>query len=260
MGAPTGCGDYLAGVGPHLPERRPAAPAGTRLARAARSPVALGVAVAAGALTAVAGLGVPAALTAALLGWVVSSGVALLWRTPRPPSPDPFAVGEPWRHYVMAAVRHQRRFAESCASLPDGPLRQRLVLLGDRVDEAASEVWSIAQAGHRLTRARRAIGAPDPSPAADAPASGDPVLSDALAVHEDATGRIDGTIAATERRLAALDAQLGAVVTRAIEVAATASTSADLGGVEGDLAQLVDEMESLRLALDELEGDGGGPR
>ena len=258
MGAPAGCEDYLAGVGPHLPERRPAVPAGMRLARAARSPVALGVAVAVGALTAVAGLGLPAALGAALLGWVATSGVALLWRSPRPPGPDPFAVGEPWRRYVMAAVRHQRRFAESCASLPDGPLRQRLVLLGDRVDEATSEVWSIAQAGHRLSQARRAIGATDHATATLDDA--DPLVSDALAVHEDAAGRVDDTIAATERRLAARDAQRGAVVTRAIEVSATAGTSVDLGGVEGDLAQLVDEMESLRLALDELGGDGGEPR
>lgn len=225
------------------------------MARGVRSPGAALVAAGAGGVAFVAGLGIPGALAAAVCTWVLGVVVATLRHAPRQPGPDPFAVGEPWRRYVMATVRHQRRFDEACSSLPEGPLRQRFASLTPRVDEAAGEVWAIAQSGHRLSRARRAIGPAEP---ASAGTGMDPLQEEALTVHQDATGRLEGTIAATERRLAALDAQLGAVVTRAIEVSATAATAVDLGGVETDLAQLVDEMEALRLALDDLDGGGSG--
>lgn len=232
-----------------------------------RSPTGVVVAVVAGSLAAVAGIGLPAAAGVAILSWLASVAVGLAWRSPRPVAPDPFAVGEPWRRYVQAAVRHQRRFAEACTATPDGPLRTRLEGLGARVDDAVAEVWEIAQSGHRLSRARRAIGSTPSNPTDPAPTNlpeptadaGDDDV-DARAVHDDAAGRLEDTMTSTQRRLAALDAQLGAVVTRAIEVSATAGTSAEFGVVEGDLTNLLDEMEALRLALGELSSDGaGGP-
>jgi len=222
------------------------------VARAVRSPRGLVVGGAAGAVAVVTGLGVPLGLGVAALGWLASVTVAALWRSPRPPAPDPFAVGEPWRRYVMAAVRHQRRFTDACADLPDGPLRQRLGTLGLRVDDAVAEIWDIAQAGHRVGRARRSIG-----PAAPPSALPPPVAAEAAATHEETAARLADAVASTEQRLASLDAQLGAAVTRAIEITATAGTSAEFGDLEGDLTRLVDEMDALRLAV--LELDPGPP-
>ncbi len=233
-----------------------------------RAPAGVVVAVVAGAVAGVAGLGVPGAVGVGVLGWIASVVVGLLWRSPRPATPDPFAVGEPWRRYVSAAIRHQRRFAEACGATPDGPLRARLEGLGTRVDDAVAEVWEIAQAGNRLSRARRAIGTTPPhstGPAAAEPAAPTGEIADgtvdARSIRDEASGRLEETIGTTQRQLAALDAQLGAVVTRAIEVSAAAGANADFGLVEGDLGQLLDEMEALRLALGELgtAGPGDGP-
>lgn len=220
-----------------------------------RSPSALLVAAVAGGMVALLGGGVPGALAGALAGWGARVLLAALWRPPRPAPPDPFAVGEPWRHHVQAVLRHQRRFTEACSSLPDGPLRQRLEQLGTQVDDTGAQMWEMAQAGHRLSRARRDLGPRGPGPAADP--GGD--HRDAELVHLDATGRLDTSIDALERQLGALEVQLGAVVARAIEITATAGTATG-SGTERDLTALMDEMEALRLALDELgatEGDTG---
>lgn len=221
-----------------------------------RSPSGAVVAIGAGALVAVAGLGVPAAVAVAGAAWVLRVGVGALWRSPGPPAPDPFAVGEPWRRYVTSAMRYQRRFEEGCASLPPGPLRERLETLSPRVDDATREIWDIARRGNQISRTRRTLDTPaPPQPDPDLPET-----VDARFAHRDAANRIDAVVTATKERLTTLDAQLGAVVARVLEVVATAGAAGELGGVEGDLSHLLDDMEALRLALGEIEDTGGSTR
>src|SRR3546814_13643324 len=74
---------------------------------------------------------------------------------------DPFALSEPWRHYVQDALQANRRFKEAVDSARQGPLRDRLQEIDDRVETGVREVWRIARRGHDLVDAPRRV-APDP--------------------------------------------------------------------------------------------------
>src|SRR3546814_252368 len=70
---------------------------------------------------------------------------------------DPFALSEPWRHYVQDALQANRRFKEAVDSARQGPLRDRLQEIDDRVETGVREVWRIARRGHDLVDARRRV-------------------------------------------------------------------------------------------------------
>jgi hypothetical protein len=78
-----------------------------------------------------------------------------------------------------------------------------------------------------------------------------------------ASARRLGTVAQDARdRLSLLDARLDEAVARAVELSLRAEDVAELGGLGGDVEELVGEMESLRVALDEAgaAGRGGTPQ
>ncbi len=52
-------------------------------------------------------------------------------------------------------------------------------------------------------------------------------------------------------RLRLLDARLDEAVARAVELSLGAGDAAAAGGLQGDVDQLVEEMEALRVALDD---------
>jgi hypothetical protein len=228
------------------PQRR------TTIVSAAISPVGPAVAAGSAGLTLVAGAPVGAAVAVAVSGWVGS--VTALWavrRVRQQPAPmDPFTVGEPWRSFVFEARRHRRRYSDTVQRLRPGPLRDRLDSAGQRVDAAVDEVGQIARAGHDLTTARRQIADAAGRGLPATPGDDDPAVARARQAQADTAARLDESIEATRRRLTAMDAQLGESVTRAIEIAAGADVDAVLG-LESTLETLVDEMESLRLALGE---------
>jgi hypothetical protein len=56
-----------------------------------------------------------------------------------------------------------------------------------------------------------------------------------------------------------LDARLDEAVTRAIELSVRADSPDELRGLGDDVDTLVDDMESLRLGLDEVDGSSAGP-
>ena len=64
-------------------------------------------------------------------------------------------------------------------------------------------------------------------------------------------GRLDEVTGQAEAKLKLLQAQLDETVARAAEMAAQAADSAALGALGDDVDHLVEEMEALRLALDE---------
>ena len=55
-------------------------------------------------------------------------------------------------------------------------------------------------------------------------------------------------------RLRLLDARLDEAVARAVELAIQAEDVGELGGLGGDVEELVSEMESLRVGLEEVSG------
>jgi hypothetical protein len=135
---------------------QPASPAEIRRAvrRAAVSPSAI-VLAAAGVGIGLLAQSVVLAVVLGLGAWFARLLVAALrarGRRPRLPvvTIDPYAVPEPWRQYVRQAQSAQQRFDSSVATWPEGPLRDRLLLLQPRLHEGVNEVWVVAQRGAAL--------------------------------------------------------------------------------------------------------------
>lgn len=177
---------------------------------------------------------------------------------------DPFALDDPWRSFVWQAKRAQRQFAEEVKRAKDGPLKDRLREIEERIDTGVEECWQVAQGGHALTQARARVdlasvttqlsqlptGAQlDQNPALVATAK-------ALQSQLDTARRMDQIIVSTQDRLRLLDARLGELVTRVVELSVRPEGFDDLAAIGIDVDSVVGEMEALRLALAETDQAG----
>ncbi|NQY55242.1 MAG: hypothetical protein HRT86_01965 [Ilumatobacteraceae bacterium] len=214
-------------------------------------PVGVGVAVA----MLVAGLGWPVAVGA---GIAIGAGltVANLPRRPRRPRIDPFTIGEPWRQHVQAAQRSAAQLHRTVREMRDGPLRERMTSIANRLDDGLDETWRIARRGNELDAAVKRM---DPTalslrlntleqrsqtePSAD--------VASALASVEsqiEATERLKVRAGRTEDRLRLTQTRYDELVVRATEVTLGADTDDYAHAVD----DLVVELEGMRLALDEV--------
>ncbi len=235
------------------------------VARAITSPTGI-LALGAGAgLGILSGGGVIAAVVVGLIAFAGRVGLAI----PRGASEeriDPFAVSEPWRHYVQDALQAHRRFTEAVDSARSGPTQDRLRQIDDRVSTGVREVWRIARSGHDLVDARRRL---DPQGIrreieatkanADQPwASGSTMdrTMESLQAQLATVERLERVIADADSRLRLLNARLDEAAARTIELSVRAHDVADLGGLGNDVDQMVDEMEALRQAIEETDGGG----
>jgi hypothetical protein len=141
-----------------------------------------------------------------------------------------------------------------------GPLRERLDDIGRRVDQAAQECWRIAQRGDALEDAVSALGLVGLRARLAAAGSDEVDLSGptvaSLRAQLAAAERMEAMVAQAQEQLVRLEAGLGQVVASAVELSTltTATTNAtDLGH---DVDHLVDEMASLRSALEETRALG----
>jgi hypothetical protein len=176
----------------------------------------------------------------------------------RPPI-DPFALGEPWRHFVQNAQRSRTRLRATVDGLHAGPLRDRLTSTAERLDHAVDETWRIARRGDEIDDAVRRL---DPTRLRS--------QLDTLRRQADSapTEQLTAAIASVESQLASADrlrqratetadrlrlsqARLDELVARTSEVAIGA---VDTQAYADDVDDLVLEVESLRLALDETGG------
>lgn len=234
---------------------------------------------------------------------VVSAGIGVaLWGArvavalPRaliPERIDPFALREPWRHYVRDALQAQARFTEAIGRTRPGPLHDRLDELAERIDTGVRECWRIAGHAQSLTGARKAIDVAaitaelsasteatdatgndhDPGSDLDLGTGSDALRGDAhiraLEAQLASAARMDEVIADAERRLRLLDAYLEEAVVRAVELSLRADapveltageapdTDQGLRSLESGLESAVREMQLLRDALDEAERPDG---
>lgn len=236
------------------------------VAKLAMSPMGISLAV----VGVVAGLLAGSLVVGILLGFVLwASRIVVGIARQGPPTGrsrsreiDPFALGEPWRHFVRDAMQARTRFAESVAHAGSGPLRDRLDSIGRRLDDGIDQTWQTAQKGHELRRARNRIDTESVRHRlSEAESQLDDMAVDdtagrtvrALQSQLDSAERLDKVIDNAERQLRLLQAQLDEATARASELAAGASLGdTDLADVGADIDHVVDEMEALRLALDEL--------
>ncbi len=197
---------------------------------------------------------------AALLGALAWGGrvAAAVMGGPRPERIDPFTVQDPWRAMILRAQSTATRFHEAVRQTSPGPLRNRLAEVQGRVDAAVREAWAIAKRGHALDNAvqnldipgirRRLVNAERTAAPGDAD---DEAIVRSLRNQLQSAERLAGVAEDAGSRLARLNAELEESVARAVELSLSAADAGALQPLGTDVEHVVNELESLRLALDE---------
>jgi hypothetical protein len=238
------------------------------VARAIMSPLGM---ILFGAGTAAAILIGAPILAAAGVG-VVAWGGRVLAAVPRDATPQrvsPFSLDKQWREYVVDAQASKARFDRVINSMSPGPLRDNLAGLASRLDDGVAESFRIADRGDAITSALSQLDTTRAhhdlaqlqatvhargGRASDAEA----LTIQSLEAQLDSARRMEAVATDARDRLRLLDARFDELVARAVEVSVGAGDSTGLGN---DVDELVTELESLRLALDETNrADSGQTR
>ena len=227
-----------------------------KVAKAIMSPLGIVLAGAGAAVGIVAGLPIAAAAGVGVLAW----GARVLASVPGgPPTSkvDPSRLSEPWRTYALQAEEAKKRFDRVVATVPGGPLHERLQQLSGRLAEGIDESWRIARRGHEL---QGAIGTIDTTSAQHELAQlrvwiGDrqatPSEAETIEALEAQLASVGRLVALSDRsrdRLRLLDARFDELVARTVEVSVGSGDTDVLGN---DVDGLVSELESLRIAMEE---------
>lgn len=233
-----------------------------QVARAMTSPSAI-ILTGLGAATVVAsGLPLILAPVAGAAAYLARVGVAL----PRPTPGEeiaPYSLREPWRTFTRDAVQAKTRFDQTWKRIPDGPLKDRLATLGERIGDGVQECWQIARHADSLEEAQHAMRANEiegelravQQDIDRATNEGDremlgrteAALNSQLASYK----RLRNVADDARNRLRLLNAQLDEAVARAIELSVRRSDVSEVSSVSQDVENLVTEMESLRQALED---------
>lgn len=237
------------------------------VSRALTSPggiLAAGAGAAVG-IVATAPLSVPLAVAGGIVGGAIGLGGRLLAAMPKAttaPRIDPFEVQEPWRHSVIDALQAKVRFDQAASTFRAGPLRDSVDRIGDQIDEAVAQCWEVARRGEIVARARAGIDerAIERERARLEQALDDREPNDtqartleALASQAASAARLDQILTDTTERLDLLNARLDQSVTQAIELSVTNQTG-DADAIGADVGRIVDELEALRLAMEDVRG------
>ncbi len=208
--------------------------------------IGLGAAVIAAAIL----LGANPALGIAL--GVIAYGTSVFVAMPREGRirVDPFTVQEPWRQYVQGAQGSAVKLAQTIAGADDGPLKDRLQSVREKLDHGLDETWRIARRGHEIDEAVRRL---DPTALRsrletlhaqdDADAAVESVLAQIATVD-----RLKEQSTRTSNRLRLTQIRLDELVARAAEISIGAG---DTDAYEHDVDDLVVQLEGLRLAVEE---------
>lgn len=230
-----------------------------KVAHATTSPSAI---VAAGAGAAAGMLIVPVAPPiGAIIGGVAAYVVRVLAAVPRAPArpgTDVRGLVDPWRSLMQGIIDARHRYDKAIASVRPGPLRDRLVEVGTKLDDAVDDASRIARAGNTLSEGRKQIDVPrirldldfaQSNPQSERSSQTIRAIEAQLA----SADRLDRTIYDTYEQLQLLDARLDETVTRTVEIAVTQVDAQAMGGIGSEVESIVSEMEALRLAVEETD-------
>jgi len=175
---------------------------------------------------------------------------------------DAMSIADPWRGFVQEALDAQRRYRKAVSAATEGPMRDRLIEIGERIDEGVGECWRVARRGDALVDA---IGNLDPMSARrDLDTAKKAAKATRGEAQEETVKALEAQVASADRltdvardaqdKLRLLDARLDEAVARAVELSITADDVGELGGLGGDVEGVVSEMETLRQSLEEAGG------
>ncbi len=206
----------------------------------------------------VVGLPIAAAAFVGVGVWGARVGMAIP-RGPVKERIDLRTVSGAWQDFVDEALGAEKRFELAVERTKPGPVRDRLTALGERIERFVAHSYRVAQSGQQLSEARALIDNDGIVRDLAALQAGAPPIEgshqakaiDALQSQLATARRLDDTIASTRSQLLLLDARLDELVTRSIELSVTGGDAESLGSVERDLQDVVDELESVRLAVEE---------
>lgn len=169
---------------------------------------------------------------------------------------------------MLDAVRAEVRFSEAIKTFRAGPLQDQLRQIDDRIDEAVDECWQIAQQGHLIAAARDDIDddavrrelqrVRSQIAGREAPSEANAKTIEALEAQLAVADRMDQLLRRTADELQLLNARLDQTVTQAIELSVSNRTS-DAGPLGATVVDIVDDLTTLRQAMDTLGADAGGP-
>ena len=224
-----------------------------RVARAMTSPSAI---LLAGGATAVALLvpPLPVVVAAGVGAAAYAARVAAAMERKKDTSIDLSGLTEPWRSSVVEAIDARERYTRACATAASGPLKERLVEIGRRLDDGVEESLRIARRGTALESALRQLDDPQALRGRLEQArrsNADAQILQSLQGQLDSTERIGSVASQARHRLQLLDARLDEAVARAVELALSADDAGALGGLGSDVDAVVGDMEALRQALEE---------
>ncbi|MDQ2728797.1 MAG: hypothetical protein M3Y91_13270 [Actinomycetota bacterium] len=243
-----------------MPSRVPAVLAHPSVVRAAVGPPAI-------ALTAVgAGIGVldhslPVAVILAVIGWGGRMGWAVVarsrrQRTVKPEPVDPWSVPPPWRDHLRAVVDAERRFDQAVSSLDEGPTRERVGSLADRIDRSVRTAAVTARRGALLTTPERAARTAALSAELAGMTQRHDRLDEAALRHESvvaaqlrAMRRADSVSADALDQVRLLAARIDEAVTALVELSIDESDAGG-GGEPRSLVAVLDEIAALHAGME----------
>lgn len=158
-----------------------------------------------------------------------------------------------WQSFVADAVEVRRRWHDVVSGLREGPVRDRLVELGDKIDAGVLAVHATASRAADAERIAATLDAErvtEDYKRAKRDPTVDPAMLDALTVRFTSVQRVLNALDDVDRQLRLLDVRLGAVVARGAEVALTAGQGSEELGAELDA--VVAELGALQSSLDSL--------
>ena len=213
----------------------------------------------AGAAAAILG-GLPVLAIAGIAALVYGIRVAMMLpRKQRGSRIDPMSIADPWRAFMREALDAQRRYRKAVAASNEGPMRDRLIEIGERVDAGVDECWRIARRGDALQEAIANLDVPNARAELEQAKQqsrddkNDPTVQ-SLQAQVDSADRIIEVAKDAQNKLRLLDARLDEAVARAVELSIQAEDVAELGGLGGQVDDVVSDMETLRVSLEEAGG------
>ncbi|MCU1399872.1 MAG: hypothetical protein JWN62_2981 [Acidimicrobiales bacterium] len=226
-----------------------------KVARAVLSPFSILLFGVVTAIGIVVGLPIVAAVGIGVIAYVGKVAFAIP-RNPDANRIDPFALKDPWRSYVQSALTAKLRFDRTVATTSSGPLKDHLKQLASRLQDGIEESWRIASRGNdidgalaNLNTAQAEAELKQLQMQQQQAGSADVASTiESLQAQISSGTRMQQVSMSTRNRLRLLDARFDELVARAVEVSVGSGDSDVLGN---DVNDLVNDLEGLRLAIDD---------